>query len=76
MGSDGIEITQDGSVQTFIGVCFVADNLFVDLLSIAVRRERLLNRCGLIDGQMCGVGLTINGAGGREDDIGYLVLFH
>ena len=54
----------------------VVDDLFVDLFGIAVRRERFLDRRGLIYRQMIGVRLTINRAGRGENDILHLMQTH
>ena len=58
MGTDRVEITQDGCVQVFVGMCLIADDLLVDLLGVAVGRERFLYRSILIDRQMVCVRLV------------------
>ena len=60
--TDRIEVTKQDSVEVSIGMCLITDNLLVDLLGVAVRRQCLLNRRVLIDGQMVGIRLTIDGA--------------
>ena len=71
-----IEIAQDNSVQLFIRMDGVMDDLFVDLLGIAIRRERFLDRRGLIDRQMGSVRLTIDRTRGGEDDVTHTMKLH
>ena len=71
-----IEITQDGSVQLRVRMSLIADDLLVDLLGVAVRRESLLNRRGLIYRQMSCVRLTVHRAGRRENEIRHMIQSH
>jgi hypothetical protein len=76
MGADRIEIAEDSSMERRAGMGLVADDILVDTLGVAIGREGLLARRRLIDGQVLGIGLAIDGAGGREDEMTDVVLLH
>ena len=63
-------------MQLRAGVRLIEDDILVDLLGVAVRRECFLQRRGLVHRQVLLVRLTIYGTGRREDDIRHLVLVH
>ena len=54
----------------------VLDDLFVDLLRVAVRREGLLDGSLLGDGQVLLRGLAVDGAAAGEDDAFHLIFRH
>ena len=74
MRADGVEITQEDGLDGRTAGHGVLDDFLVDLLGVAI------GGLGLLDGRfLCGgelVGLTIDGAGGGEDDAFDIVLRH
>ena len=50
-------------------MCLITDDLFVNLLGVAIGREGFLDRSHLIYRQVLRVGLTIYGAGRRENEV-------
>ena len=63
-------------MQILVRMCFVLNDLFVDLLGVAVWRERFLDRSSLINRQMVFVWLTIHGTRRREYEVWYLMQTH
>ena len=49
-------------MERFIGMCLITDDLFVNLLGVAIGREGFLDRSRLIYRQVLRVGLTLYGA--------------
>ena len=76
MGANGIEVAQDDGGDVGTTLHEVLDDFLVHLLRVAIRRFGLLDGSGFTDGKPLGVGLTIDGAGGGEDDALDVVLGH
>ena len=76
MGTNRVKITQDSGMQIPVSVSLVANNLFVDLLGVAVRRESFLDRSRLINRKVVGIRLTIYRTRGREDQVLHLMELH
>ena len=68
MGTDRIEVSQDDALDGCAAMDEVVDDLLVDLLGVAIGRGGLLVGCVLGDGQVLGVGLSIDRAAAGEDD--------
>ena len=71
-----VEIAENGRIQFAVCMCLVTDDLLVNLLGIAVRRECFLYRRCFIYRQMVVVRLTIDGAGRGKDEIIDLMQLH
>ena len=76
MRSDRVEIPQDRSMKILVGMGFVTNDFLIDLFGVAIRRECLLDRCGLVHRQMSGIRLAINRARRREDEVLHAMQFH
>ena len=76
VSTNRIEIAQDSSMEQLICIRFITNNLLVDLLGIAIRRQCHLDWGSLIYRQMLGRWLSVNSARTGEHDIMHIVCFH
>ena len=76
MMPDGIEVAEQDGADGGTAVNEVLHDFFVNLLGVAVGAFCLLDGSFLGDGEILGVGLTIDGAGRREDDSFHAILGH
>ena len=66
VSTDGVEVAQADDLVGYTSVDYIVEDLFIDLLRVAVGREGYLDRSFLGDGQ--DLGLAVDGARRGEDD--------
>ena len=76
MGTYRVEIAKDNALDGCSAMDIIADNLFINLLGIAVRRQRRLDRCMLRYRQMLLGRLAVDCARRRKDYAFYMMLWH
>ena len=76
MGTDWVEVSQHDALDVSATMDIVGNNLLVNFLGVTVWRSSLLVRSILSNRQVLRFWLTVNGAGRREDDTLYIILWH
>ena len=76
MSTNGVEVAQEDSADGCTAVAEVGDDVFVNLLGVAIRTFGLFAWRTLRDGQVFGVGLTIDGTATGEDETFHAKLGH